>query len=199
MRAAGRPAPRGRSLLIAVLLVLTGCGSALTTGTEQPVSASAPPLDGSFNDTDVMFLQMLIPHHQQGLRLAELAEDKGGRAEVREFAAAVVATQTDELTDVEAWLTDWNQPTAADPDPNAHHGHGDGLHSPDDPVAVTALAEAEPATFDATFVNLFTGHQHGAVELARMELAEGRHPDARDLATRIVESRTAQVKQLALL
>jgi uncharacterized protein (DUF305 family) len=187
-----------RCVLVAVLLLLAGCGSALTTGAEPVVSESAPPLDGSFNDTDVMFLQMLIPHHQQGVRLAGLAAEHAGRPEVRDFAAAVVATQTDELSEMEAWLADWDQPTAADPDPGAHHGHGDGLHRPD-PAVVTALARTEPAAFDSTFLNLFTGHQHGAVELARMELADGFHPDARDLADRVVRSRTAQVEQMATL
>jgi len=194
----GRPAPRGRYLIVVLVMLLAGCNSALTTVTEPGVSESAPPLDGSFNDTDVMFLQMLVPHHQQGVRLAELGADKAVRAEVRDFAAAVVATQNDELTSVESWLADWNQPVEADPDPGAHHGHGDGLHAPD-PEVVTALEQTESGKFDATFVNLFTGHQHGAVKLAKMELAKGRHPDARDLADRIVKSRTAQVQQLATL
>lgn len=187
-----------RCLFAVLLLLSAGCDSALTTRTEAAVSESAPPLDGTFNDTDVMFLQMLIPHHRQGLQLAELAAELANRAEVRDFAAAVAATQTDELADVEAWLADWNQPTAPDPDPGAHHGHGDGLHTPD-PSVVTALAKTEPAAFDTTFLNLLTGHQHGAVELARMELKDGRHPEARDLADRIVKSRTAQIQQMATL
>ncbi|WP_084734714.1 DUF305 domain-containing protein [Actinophytocola xinjiangensis] len=186
-------------LIVVFVFLLSGCDSALFAGSSEPaVSESAPPLDGSFNDTDVMFLQMLVPHHQQGLRLAELGRSKGRTAAVRDFAAAVVATEDDELDAVRTWLTDWNQPIEADPDPGAHHGHGDGLHAPD-PEVVTALEQTEPAKFDATFVNLFTGHQHGAVKLAQMELAKGRHPEARDLADRIVKSRTAQVRQMASL
>lgn len=185
-----------RCVLVALLLLLAGCDSALTM--ETGVSLSAPPPDDSFNETDVMFLQMAVPHHQQGVQLAELAAKLATRPEVRDFASAVEVTQKDELADMEAWLTDWNQPVAADPDPNVHHGHGDGLHSPD-PAVVTALAKTEPAAFDTTFLNLLTGHQHGAVELARVELKDGRHPEARDLADRIVKSRTAQVQQMAEL
>jgi uncharacterized protein (DUF305 family) len=188
-----------RSLLAAAaaLVLLAGCNSALTmrTGVHE---SGAQLVDGSFNDTDVMFLQMLIPHHEQGVQLAELAAELATRPEVRDFAAAVEVTQRDELEDVQAWLDDWGQPTAADPDPNAHHGHGDGLHAPD-PAVVTALAETKPDLFDMTFLNLLTGHQHGAVELARMELKSGKHQSAVDLADRIVQSRTAQVKQMAAL
>ena len=62
-------------------------------------------------------------------------------------------------------------------------------------------AAAHPAgpDFDRTFLNLFTGHQHGAVELARMESRSGKYPGAEELAGRIVESRTAQIRQMARL
>lgn len=183
-----------RVLLVAVLLLVTGCGSALTARPGQV--ESAPPPDGSFNDTDVMFLQMLIPHHRHGVRLAGLAARLALRQEVRDFAAAVAATQDDELDDMRAWLDAWNQPVEADPDTTAHHGHGDGLHVAD-PAVVAALATTPPAAFDSAFLTMLTGHQHGAVELARMEQADGRHPGARDLADRVVRSRTAQVRRMA--
>jgi uncharacterized protein (DUF305 family) len=182
--------------VLAGLLLLAGCGTTLaaTTGT----AATAPPLAGTFNDTDVMFLQMAIPHHEQGVDMARLAVERASGADVRDLAAAVVATQDDELADMKQWLGDWNQPVAADPDPHAHAGHG-GMHGTD-PEFVAALRRTPAGPdFDRTFLNLFTGHQHGAVELARMETSGGRYPRARDLAERIVSSRTAQIGQLARL
>ncbi|HEY0447657.1 DUF305 domain-containing protein [Actinophytocola sp.] len=181
--------------LIVVLLLLAGCSSPLTatTGTVE----SAPPLPSGFNDTDVMFLQMLIPHHRQGVRMAELAETRATSAEVRDLATAVAVTQNDELADMKAWLRAWNQPLEADADPHAHAGHG-GMHTTD-PAVVESLATTPAARFDRTFLNLLTGHQHGAVELARLETGGGADPRAKDLAARIVRSRTAQVQQMAHL
>jgi uncharacterized protein (DUF305 family) len=179
---------------LAGVLLLAGCGSTLaaTTGTAQ----SAPPLDGSFNGTDVMFLQMLVPHHEQGVELARLASTRATRADVRDLAAAVTATQGDELTDMKALLRGWNQPAAADPDPHAHTAHG-GMHTTDPEVVVALERTAAGPGYDRTFLNLFTGHQHGAVEMARMEVRSGRQPEAVDLAERIVRSRTAQIQQMA--
>ncbi|MPZ83549.1 MAG: DUF305 domain-containing protein [Actinophytocola sp.] len=184
-----------RLLLVAAVLLLAGCGTPVTatTGTVE----SAPPLPGNFNDTDVMFLQMMVPHHEQGVRMARLAQTRAAAVEVRDLAAAVVATQTDEVEDMTAWLRAWNQPIEADPDAHAHAGHG-GMRMTD-PAVVASLADTPAAAFDRTFLNLFTGHQHGAVELARMETGDGKDPQARELASRIVESRTAQVRQMARL
>lgn len=182
-----------RSLLAVLLLLLAGCGVGVTETTG--VSHSAPPPDGSYNDTDVMFLQMAVPQHEQGIEMARLAAARASSEDVRDLAAAIMVTQEDELTEMKDWLRKWHQPVAYDPDPKAHAGHG-GMHGSD--PAVLQLLGDTPAgpDFDSRFLNLLTGHQHGAVELARMEEKDGRHPDARALADRIIKSRTAQIQQM---
>jgi uncharacterized protein (DUF305 family) len=182
-----------RWLLAVLLLALTGCGVGVTETTG--VSLSAPPPDGSYNDTDVMFLQMAVPQHEQGIEMARLATERATRQDVRDLAAAIAATQSDELAEMKDWLVEWNQPIAYDPDPNAHADHG-GMHGAD-PAVLEVLRDTPPGPdFDSRFLNLLTGHQHGAVELARMEEKDGRHPDARALASRIIKSRTAQIQQM---
>lgn len=181
------------AVVAGLLLLLAGCGSAITTPSGSV--ESAPPLDDTFNDTDVMFLQMLIPHHRQGVHLAELAASRATRADVRDLAAAVAATQNDEIETMEAWLVDWNQPTSADPDPNAHAGHG-GMQTTDPEVIIELRTTPAGEQFDRKFLNLLTGHQHGAVELARLETGGGRSPQAMELAERIIKSRTAQIEQM---
>lgn len=182
-----------RWLLAVLLLALTGCGVGATETTG--ISLSAPPPDGSYNDTDVMFLQMAVPQHEQGIEMARLATERATRPAIRDLAAAIAATQSDELAEMKEWLVAWNQPIAYDPDPNAHAGHG-GMHG-SDPAVLEVLRDTPPGPdFDSRFLNLLTGHQHGAVELARMEEKDGRHPDARALASRIIKSRTAQIQQM---
>ncbi|MGH3759267.1 DUF305 domain-containing protein [Actinophytocola sp.] len=198
---AGRPAIgidplRRLAAVLTGLLLLAGCGGTLggTTGTVE----TAPPLAGTFNDTDVMFLQMLIPHHEQGIELAGIAAARASAGGVRDLAAAVEATQNDELADMREWLRAWNQPLAADPDPRAHAGHG-GMPATD-PKVIAALRRIPAGPdFDRMFLNLLTAHQHGAVELARMQVRAGKYQEATDLAARIVESRTAQIRQMARL
>jgi uncharacterized protein (DUF305 family) len=182
-----------RLLLVAILFLLAGCGVGFTETTG--VSQSAPPPDGSYNETDVMFLQMAVPQHEQGIEMAKLAEKRASRKEVRDLAAAIRATQEDEVAQMERWLVKWRQPEAPDLDPASHAGHG-GMHGID--PAVLELLRDTPAgpDFDSLFLNLLTGHQHGAVELAQLEEKDGFNQDTRDLAGRIIKSRTAEIQQI---
>ncbi|MFL6122465.1 DUF305 domain-containing protein [Actinophytocola sp.] len=183
-----------RLLLLAVLFLVAGCGVGFTETTGA--SASAPPPDGTYNDTDVMFLQMAVPQHEQGTEMARLAEKRASRKEIRDLAKAIRLTQEDEVRQMKRWLTRWHQPIAPDLDPAAHAGHG-GMHGTD-PAVLEVLRDTPPGPeFDSRFLNLLTGHQHGAVELARMEEKDGYNEDARALAGRIVASRTAEIQQLA--
>ena len=183
-----------KRLIVVLLLLLTGCGVGVTetTGVRMP---AAPPPDGTYNDTDVMFLQMAVPQHEQGIEMARLAEKRASRKEVRDLARAIRLTQEDEVETMRRWLTKWNQPIAPDLDPAAHAGHG-GMHGTD--PAVLQVLRDTPAgpDFDNRFLTLLTGHQHGAVELARMEEKDGFSKDARALADRIVRSRTAEIEQM---
>lgn len=153
--------------------------------------------NAAFNAADVMFLQMMIPHHGQAVEIAKLARTKATRKEIRELAAAVEATQNSEAAQMTAWLREWNQPTTVDTNPDAHAHHG-GMPATS-PEVIAALAKRSGPEFDKDAVNLLTGHQHGAVAMARTELRDGSSQRAKDLADRIVKSRTAQIQQLLAL
>ncbi|MFG2036762.1 DUF305 domain-containing protein [Dactylosporangium sp. NPDC048998] len=173
------------ALLLAAFL-LAGCAAApaqpAPAGTEQRV----------FNDTDVMFSQMMVAHHSQALEMVRLARTKAVREDVRTLAAAIDVTETDELKTMQVWLGAWGQPPAADP--SAHAGHG-GAHgtSPDDMKALGATSGTE---FETKFLNMLIAHQHNAIEIARMETGTGVNAGALDLARRIDESRTAEIQQM---
>jgi uncharacterized protein (DUF305 family) len=183
-----------RCLLVVLFFLLAGCGTGVASTTDG-ASLSAPPPSTEYNDTDVMFLQMAVPQHKQGMELASLAASRASRPEIRDLAAAVAATQKSEIAEMEEWLAKWNQPIAPDLDPAAHSGHG-GMHG-SDPAVVQVLRDTpDGPEFDTRFLNLLTGHQHGAVELAQLEVADGYNVAARALADRMIKSRTAEIEQM---
>lgn len=189
----------------ALLVATAACGSesepaAAPPGEAASVADSLPAADPEHNAADVDFLQLMIDHHQQGLALTGLADERTLREEVQLLAAAIDTTQRDEVTIMTSWLESWDQPTTLDHDSHpdhGHHAHHGGLPATG-PEEIEALRTASDADFEQMFLVLLTGHQNSAVELAGIA-ADGVNPQTQDLAQRIEQSRADQVAHLLRL
>jgi uncharacterized protein (DUF305 family) len=175
-----------RLLPLLVPILLAAC----STTNEQP--AAAP-----HNDTDVMFLQMLVHHQKQGLQMTATASKRARNPELKTLAEAVQATETDELTMIESWLKGWGEPTDVGTAASLHADHG-GLPGTG-AAEIEALTTVPAASFDNAFLNLFLAHQHQAVEMAKMEKDGGSHPDTKAFAERVHQSRQGEIQQMLKL
>ncbi len=186
---------RYAAVLVAVTMAAGACGTAPDVGPAVPAVAEVKA-EGAHNDTDVMYLQMMVAHHRQGLEMVRLAASGAQRPEIRVLARAVDATQSDELTLMTGWLTAWSAPETVDHAPSAHADHG-GLPATG-PEEIAALRTAGGA-FDTTFLNLFVAHQHNAVEMAALETRKGANAEVKAFADRVRLSRTDQIRQMLRL
>jgi uncharacterized protein (DUF305 family) len=192
-----------RTPIVAILLLLAGCASG-PSGTGSAPAGSTPVPTGSagpsavttvaFNEADVMFLQMMVTHHGQGLELVRLVPDRARRDDLKTLAAAIEVTQDAEQETMRNWLRGWGRDTSANPDLHAHADHG-GMPATG-PEQIAALARTTGPEFETAFLNLLIAHQHNAVEMARVQTRSGTHAEALDLARRIDLSRTAQINQM---
>jgi uncharacterized protein (DUF305 family) len=188
------------SVIMVVVLALAGCGTAgrppaAADSTGSSTGASLPGVAG-VDATDVMFVQMMLPHHRQGIQMVRMAKDREPRDEVRILAAAIDTTQSAEVDMMMGWLRTWQQPETP-ADPHAHDAHG-GVPATS-LAAIAALQQATGADFDRRFLDTMIAHQDDAIQLARMELATGLDPGTKDFARRIDQSRTAEIKQMLRL
>jgi uncharacterized protein (DUF305 family) len=190
----------GGAIAVGALALLTACGGSDggTTATHDmstmPSSAPAampatsrPAAD--FNDADVMFAQMMIPHHQQAVEMAELADSRASDQEVKDLAAKIKAAQDPEIQTMQGWLETWGKPM-----PSGGMNHGmPGIMSEQD---MNKLEAAKGAAFDKQFVRLMTAHHKGAIEMARTEQSQGANPQAKELAKTIESAQQAEVTQM---
>ncbi|MFJ8108088.1 DUF305 domain-containing protein [Streptomyces sp. NPDC096132] len=156
-------------------------------------SATAEAGSSSFNDADVTFAQMMIPHHEQALEMAELADGRASDSEVKGIVAKIEQAQDPEIKTMRGWLKSWNKPTAAESMPGMDHGSGGGMMSDADMEHLEGMKGAE---FDKMFAEMMIEHHNGAISMAEDEQKNGKNTDAVKMADDIVEGQSAEVKQL---
>jgi uncharacterized protein (DUF305 family) len=62
---------------------------------------------GANADFDRMFLQMMIPHHQGAITMAQQALALAEHPEIKTLAQSIVTTQQNEITEMQGYLRDW--------------------------------------------------------------------------------------------
>ncbi|GAA1789934.1 DUF305 domain-containing protein [Actinomadura chokoriensis] len=183
------------ALALAAALPLAACSSEPARTKAASAASSAPA--AAYNDQDVLFLQMMVTHHEQGLEMAGLAAGRADRAQVRTLASAVKATEAEELKLIKSWLGAWSKPATSEAAAQTHLHHGAAPAT--GAKEINALRKTKGGGFESAFLNLFIGHQGSAVEMARAEQSKGANADAKAFAGRVVESRTAEIQQMLRL
>ncbi|MFD0339777.1 DUF305 domain-containing protein [Streptomyces sp. NPDC127117] len=197
---------------VAVLaLALTACGSSdgsKSDGSSMPgmdhgsAGASAPATPGGkFNDADVKFAQQMIPHHQQAIEMAKLADGRAADPEIKKLATAIEKAQDPEINTMKGWLTSWGKPlpssSAMDDMPGMDHGpDGSGMPGMMSGKDMGDLAAAKGKDFDKKFAQLMIGHHQGAVTMAEDEQKNGADAEAKKLAGAVVTAQIAEIEQM---
>ncbi|WP_327585179.1 DUF305 domain-containing protein [Nonomuraea sp. NBC_00507] len=180
------------------LALLTACGSNgdSMAGHEGMSSSSAPAAttasaspSAAFNDADVTFAQMMIPHHEQAVEMADLAATRASDPEIKELAVKIKAAQDPEIQTMKAWLTGWGKAA-----PEGGMGHEmPGVMSEEE---MKKLDAAKGTEFDKLFAQQMIAHHNGAIEMARTEQTDGSNPEAKELAKTIETAQQAEVERL---
>ncbi len=124
----------------------------------------------SHSPDDVLFMQDMIPHHNQAVQMAALVADRTNRQELLDVAGRIDASQLDEIEFMKQWLRERGE---AVPDPTEH----DAMHTSHtmagmaSPAQMAELAQAEGTDFDRMFLELMIAHHEGAVKMVE-ELLE---------------------------
>ncbi|UUN29671.1 DUF305 domain-containing protein [Streptomyces sp. FIT100] len=176
-------------------LLLTACGGADSSDSSAAPATTATSAAGAFNDADVAFAQGMIPHHQQALEMAELADGRASDQEIKTLAGQIEKAQDPEIQTMRSWLTSWGKPESPSVDHGASHGSGEmpGMMSDED---MDALMTAKGTDFDRKFAQIMIDHHSGAIDMAKDEQKNGRNAAAKKLADEVIKNQSAEVEQM---
>ncbi|WP_328316016.1 DUF305 domain-containing protein [Streptomyces sp. NBC_00388] len=184
----------------ALALALTACGSsggdhASASGHDR-ASGAAAPAPGKFDQADIAFAQMMIPHHQQAVSMARLAGGRASDGQVKSLAVDIEKAQGPEIRTMKGWLASWGKPASPSADhsmPGMRHGSGASMPGMMTGEAMSALKAARGHDFDRKFTEMMIGHHRGAITMAQEERRNGSNAAARKLAAAVIEDQRAEV------
>lgn len=184
---------------LAAVVVLSGCGSTGSSPSADPHTASsAREAPAGHNEADVMFAQMMIPHHQQAVEMSDMLLAKESISpEVSELAVRIREAQAPEMDTMAGWLEEWNEPLELEGGMEGHHmGAIDGTGGMLDEKEMADLEAAEEEEAARLFLKYMTAHHIGAVDMAREEIKKGANTKAVALAELIAETQQAEVEEM---
>jgi uncharacterized protein (DUF305 family) len=184
--------------VVATMFALAGCGTGNDHGSMPGMGSATTTTGGSpgaagFNDADVVFAQMMIPHHRQAVDMATLADTRASDQEVKQLARQIKAAQDPEINTMTGWLATWGRPTTVPSGmPGMDMGQG-GMPGMMSDADMTGLKAVSGKNFDKQFLTMMIAHHQGAIQMARQEQTSGVNADAKALAERIATSQQGEI------
>lgn len=187
---------------IAAVLALAGCstgtgGSSMTGmdhGTSGPASSSAasssaPAATGDHNAADVIFAQMMIPHHAQAVEMSNMILAKQDiPSSMTALATRIKAAQAPEIQAMSDWLRDWKEPTEM--------ASGHSMTGMMGDAEMKDLQSAQGSEAARLFLKQMIAHHEGAIMMARTETTAGKYAGAVELAKSIVTSQETEIQEM---
>lgn len=142
----------------------------------------------ALNGSDEMFLQMMIPHHEQAVEMSNLALAKSKNPEVLKLAQQIKDGQSAEIIQMKSWLGNAAMP--------GEMGHDmGGMMGPED---MTALQSATGTAFDKLFLTSMIAHHEGALHMVLM-IKDSSDPKLLTLRDNIIKTQSAELETMKKL
>ena len=157
-------------------------------------SASAAQQAGSF---DQQFIDMMVPHHQGAIEMAQIAMQRAEHPEIKTLAGFIINAQNKEIGDLKSWRQAWfgsNQTPSMDQLMRAYPNVPGMSSMMDMDKDTQRLRIANP--FDLAFIDAMIPHHQGAVDMAQVALGRAQHQEIKVLAQSIINDQQAEIAQL---
>ena len=160
--------------------------------TTMMASMNAMKMTGDF---DLDFANMMIPHHQSAIDMAQAYLPKGKDDKIKTIAQNIIAAQKKEIEELKTMIA--NHKTA---EGKAHSvaGHAAGEHNElmetmnkmmDKMKGMKMSGDA-----DKDFVMMMIPHHESAVTMAEDEISHGKHYELKKMAQKIIADQNKEIK-----
>jgi len=167
-------------------------------------------MDSMMMEHDQMYIDMMIPHHQSIIALAEAATPRLTDERLQEIAAAIIETQGAEIEELRGYRESFYGDANPMPINGAmmtamHEMMMPGMANAPEAMKNMAFqmdAMAQVATFcaaedaDLAFIDLVIPHHQMAIESSQATLQRAVHREIRDVAQRVIDAQEREIEEL---
>ncbi|MGC4191449.1 MAG: DUF305 domain-containing protein [Thermomicrobiales bacterium] len=176
----------------------------------NPSSSSTPmAMDGMDHGAypfDQLYIDMMIPHHESIIALAQAALPRLTDPRLIQMAENIVATQSTETEQMAAWREEWYG--SAEPDMSEHSmmamlkampvGTMDEMmHEMDATTQVAAFCSADNP--DLAFIDQTIPHHQMAIDVSKIALEKAEHPEIKTTAKNVIAAQQAEIDELTAI
>jgi uncharacterized protein (DUF305 family) len=160
-------------------------------------------------ELDQMYIDMMIPHHQSIIAMAQAALPRLSDERLRAIAQAVIETQGPEIEELQGYREAWY----GDPEPMpmddgmmaSMNEMMPGMSGAMEEMAFQMDAAAQVASIcaadntDLAFIDQTIPHHKMAIEASEAVLEEAVHPEIRDVAQRVIDAQQREIDELTAI
>jgi len=152
---------------------------------------------------DLHFIDMMVMHHEQGVEMARLAEEKGQSAAVKAFARKTGGGQQNDIKELQRYRDTWyaGRPQMDHAQMMSHMenmpGHkGMKMDTEGDMAKLRAAAGRD---FDRLFLDTMSHHHQMAVDMSKGATTKAEHAEIKLFAGKTVTKQQGEIAEMARL
>lgn len=178
------------AILIAVTATVSLSGCGFVSFAPAHMEGMMNDADSKYSSTDLMFAQMMIPHHQQAVDMGTLAETRSRNPEVKALASKIKAAQAPEIIEMKSWL----------PNPSMNMGmnHGMTMEGMLTDSEMLKLANTYGPEFDRLYLAGMIGHHKGAISMVQM-ISDSKNSTVKAFGEKVVTNQSAEIRTMQQL
>lgn len=170
------------------------------TGTTGGQIGSPPPAAApAAAQFDRQFIDMMVPHHEQGIMMAKMALDRAQHAELKTMAQKIIEDQQRDITAMKGLRKQW---FGSDTTPSMDQmpmlpgmSMTADMHRMMDPNHARAQLD-QAKSFDKAWIDTMIDHHKMAIQAADLDAQQGAHDELKTLAKKMRDAQQGEVDRL---
>lgn len=155
---------------------------------------------GMMGNIDRHFIEQMIPHHEDAITMAKLAQTKAQHEEMKTLAKSIISSQGKEIDQMKRWYNKWyGKDVPQDQQVMGMHGMMNGVINRHMGMMGNDEDEqllANTTNFDKAFIEQMIPHHQMAVMMANMLLQGTTRPEMQSLAKNIIAAQTKEINEM---